>query len=358
MAKKPQPQIEHRLDLETTSSRAMALREAEMTPENKSLLIRLSESEMEQLVLTARRYPRKVERARDCMIAMASLDEQSAAEMNYALPRGGKTVEGPSIRFAEVALQSWGNARAGARVIEVNRVEKYVEAEGRFWDLETNVEVSSRVRRRISDKEGRCFNDDMIAVTGNAATSIAKRNAILAGIPKAAWRHAYEASRKVAAGEIEALPKKRRETLVAFQRFGVGPDRVLASLGLQREEAISLDHIATLRGMWAALKNGEATVEEMFGGGGAIEHKPAAKKKAASLDELAAQDDEGMANLEAQRAKLAKARDDGLMGFHKGLTQPPAKYAGDPELSREWMAGWHEAESASDLNEGDSVEQE
>jgi hypothetical protein len=45
----------------------------------------------------------------------------------------------------------------------------------------------STVRRRIFDSRGRLFNDDMITVTGNAACAIAKRNAILSGVPKSAF---------------------------------------------------------------------------------------------------------------------------------------------------------------------------
>lgn len=349
MTKKP----DKPMDEET--GRAMAINESDYSGENKSLLVRLAESELESLILTARKYPRNVNRARDSMYYMATIDEDTAGEMNYALPRGGKAIEGPSIRFAEVAVQSWGNCRTQARVIEVNRVEKYVEAEGGFIDLETNMAHVSRERRRIFDKEGRLYNDDQINLTGKAACAIAKRNAILTGIPQAAWREAYEASRKTASGSREALPRKRRETLEAFGRFGVGPDRLLASLGVRGEADITLDHIATLRGMWSALKSGEATTEEMFAPLQAQISEKSAKKKKATLDDLAESDDENTKNLDARNKEIADARDAGLMGYHKGLTKTPANLAKDPELDKAWIEGWIEAKEASGEDQEDEL---
>ncbi|WP_156316016.1 hypothetical protein [Agrobacterium sp. SUL3] len=199
-------------------------------------------------------------------MTMATLDEESAEECMYALPRGGKPIKGPSIRFAEILKQSFGNCRAGARVVDVDRVEMFVEAEGVFHDLETNASTTARVRRRISDKNGRIFKDDMIIVTGNAACSIAMRNAILAGVPKPLWRKAYDSVQATITGDITTLSENREKALKALAAFGVKPEQIFASLGREGLEDINVEDIATLRGMYSALKNGEATVEEMFFG--------------------------------------------------------------------------------------------
>lgn len=342
MAKK----LDKPIDMETTG-RAMAVVESEFTPENKTLLVRLAESLMQSQYSRAVQCPRDVRRAQDSMHYMATIDEESAAEMHYALPRGGKAIEGPSIRFAEVAIQSWGNCRSDARVIETNRVEKYIEAEGAFLDLETNVGHTSHVRIRIFDREGRLYNDDQIMVTGNAACAKAKRNAILAGIPKAAWRAAYEASRHAASGTRENLTQKRRDTLTAFSRFNVGPDRVLASIGLRSEAELTPDHISTLRGMWSALKSGEATTEEMFAATQAEIADSSRKAKKATLDDLAKSDDEDTKNLETRRKAISDAHDAGLIGFHKGLSSVPARFADDKELANAWTEGWQEGKDAS-----------
>lgn len=233
---------------------------------SSSMAVQLQKAEIDQLVSTARAFPRSLKHVQTRIMSMATLDEESAEECIYALPRGGKPIRGPSIRFAEILKQSYGNCQSAARVVHVDRVEMYVEAEGVFIDLETNSKSTARVRRRISDKRGKVFNDDMIIVTGNAACSIAMRNAILAGVPKPLWRRAYEQVQATITGDVTTLSENREKAFKALAAFGVKPEQVFHALGVEGVEDITVDHIATLRGMYSALKNGEATVEEMFVG--------------------------------------------------------------------------------------------
>ena len=221
-------------------------------------------AELDTQIATAKLYPRSLKGAIDNIISLATLDEQTAADCMFALPRGGKPIRGPSIRLAEIIAQQWGNCRVDARVIAVDRANRVIVAEGTFHDLETNCATRSVVQRRISDKRGRLYNDDMIVVTGNAACSIARRNAILAGVPKAVWRKAYEASEQVVAGDIKTLATRRESAIKAFATYGVKPEQIYAALEVEGVEDITLEHIPTLQGMFSALKNGETTVEEMF----------------------------------------------------------------------------------------------
>jgi hypothetical protein len=121
------------------------------------------------------------------------------------------------------------------------------------------------VRLRISTKSGAIFSDDMIIVTGKAACAIAKRNAILAGIPRGVYRPAYKKAREIIAGTAQTLSANRTKAIDAFTRFGVTPDQIFDALGIEGEGDMKLTHIATLRAMFSTLKNGESTVEEMFG---------------------------------------------------------------------------------------------
>ena len=231
-----------------------------------SLAIGLTKAEIDQQISTAKAYPRLVSRVTQNILSLVTIDEQSAEECSYALPRGGKPIVGPSIRLAEIIAGQWGNCRVGARVVHIDRIEKFVEAEGIFHDLETNTATTARVRRRISNKTGGLLTDDMIIVTGNAACSIAKRNAILGGVPKAVWRKAYDEAEKVVKGDVKTLAERRELIFKAFAAFGVKPEQIFASLGIAGEDDITLEHIPTLTGMRSALKSGEASVEEMFGG--------------------------------------------------------------------------------------------
>src|SRR3990167_5162923 len=118
-------------------------------------------------VSTAKRYPRSIDRSLKLAEAMATLDEETAESCMYALPRGGKTIEGPSVRLAEIMATTWGNLRVVGRVTAQS--DTFLTAYGMAWDLESNLAEAVEVRRRITDKHGAKFNEDMISVTAQAA---------------------------------------------------------------------------------------------------------------------------------------------------------------------------------------------
>ncbi|NKW10250.1 hypothetical protein HGG76_15010 [Ochrobactrum tritici] len=196
-----------------------------------SLAIGLAKAEIDQQVATAKRYPRSIARAQRAIFELVTIDEESAKECNYALPRGGKPITGLNPPRRDHRPE-YGNNRTGARVVHVDRAEKYVEAEGVYIDLETNAATTARVRTRIVDRYGKLYSDDMIIVTGNAVCSKAKRNAILAGVPKAVWRKAYEAALATIKGDIKTLSERRDAMLKAFAAFGVKPEQIFTALDI------------------------------------------------------------------------------------------------------------------------------
>lgn len=232
---------------------------------DQSLAVGLSRAEIDQQIATARQYPRSIQRALQTMETLATLNDAAAESCMYSVPRAGKAIEGASIRFAEILVSSWGNCRVAGRVVYVDRVEKFVEAEGIFWDLETNAGTRQTRRERIFDKRGNIYNDDMITMIGNAAVSKAKRNAILAGVPKPVWLSAYEKARAVIMGSIETLATRRSVLFQQFQRFGITADQLYALVGARGEADIGLEQCLALRGMHSALKSGEETVETLLG---------------------------------------------------------------------------------------------
>jgi hypothetical protein len=232
---------------------------------DQGMVAMLNKSEIDQQIATAHRYPRSIKRFRDESLQMVTLSETIADECIYALPRDGKTIEGPSARFAEVIASAWGNCRAGARVVD-DRGE-FVTAQGVFHDLERNVAITYEVQRRIVDKHGKRYKPDMIGVTANAACSIALRNAILKGVPKAFWSDMYEAARKTIMGDIKTLANRRADAMTAFQKFGVSPEQVCTKLGVAGIEDIGLEHLVTLRGLLTAIREGDTTPEDAFNAG-------------------------------------------------------------------------------------------
>lgn len=231
-------------------------------PDITSLAV-VNQSEISNQIATAKRYPRSIKGFRNEALQLATLDERTAEECIYALPRDGKVIEGPSARFAEIVNYSWGNTRAGARVVGDDG--EFVTSQGLFYDLEKNTAISYEVQRRITNKSGQRFSADMVGVTSNAASSIALRNAILKGIPKAFWKPIYDAARGVVAGDFKTLANRRAEAIAQFQRFGVTPEMIFATLGVKGAEDITIEHLVTMKGILTAIKEGDTSPEQAFG---------------------------------------------------------------------------------------------
>jgi hypothetical protein len=222
----------------------------------------LTRAEIDVQIATAKRYPRSIRQFQQSAKSMATLDEDTAGSCMYALPRGGKSLDGPSVRLAEIVASAWHNLRVGARVVEEG--DKFLTAQGFCHDLETNVSVAMEVRRRITNKNGARFNDDMIVVTGNAAASIAFRNAVFKIVPKAYWLPVYQAAKATAIGTQETLGKRRAAAIEFVKKMGVSLEQVLSLLGRKSVEDVDLEDLATLRGIITAVKDGNVSLEEAF----------------------------------------------------------------------------------------------
>src|SRR6185503_20995123 len=77
----------------------------------------VDKASIDMQIATAKQYPRVVS---DCIkeaLTLATMDEDTAGSMFYALPRGGKKIEGPSARLAEIMAYSWGNLRVDADIV-------------------------------------------------------------------------------------------------------------------------------------------------------------------------------------------------------------------------------------------------
>ncbi len=259
----------------------------EIAPFDNTGIEARTRGEIDIQISTARRFPRSLVAFKKAALEAATLDEETAASCFYALPRDGKTVEGPSARLAEIVASTWGHLRIEAR--SVGEDERFTTSRGVAWDLQNNVAVGFEVRRRIAGKNNRKYSDDMIAVTSNAASSIALRNAVFKVVPSPFWRPIYHACREAAVGNAQTLSDRRHKSIVAFGKMGVQPERIFGLLGVKGEEEITLDHLGTLRGLFTAIKDGETTIEEAFPDPNAPKADPAKPGLEALTEKLKAQ---------------------------------------------------------------------
>ncbi len=230
----------------------------EMVVANRAMVI----AEIESQIATAKRYPRDIKVFKEKTMSMANLDQETAEGCYYALPRGGKTIDGPSVRLAEIALACYGNCVAEADVLTED--DRFIYAMGQCRDLENNVAVRVKVRRRITDKNGKRYNDDMIAVTANAACSIALRNAVFKVIPGAFIKPVFHRVKQTAVGKATSLANRRAEVITRLTKFGIAEDRILAVIDRKSIDEVTFDDVAKLIGLGTAIKDGEITVEEAF----------------------------------------------------------------------------------------------
>lgn len=231
-------------------------------------------------VATAKRYPRDIRRSIDNSVVMATMNQETAQSCSYALPRGGKPITGPSVHLAKIIVSNWGNMRTEAKVVQIT--DKQVISRGTCWDLETNVASAFEVRRSIIGKNGQRFSDDMITVTGNAANSIAYRNAVFAVIPKAITDRVYYAAQKFITGDLsdyDKLLKVRTGVLNNFKNnYDITEEEVVKMCGKQTANQIGADEISMLMGTIQALKDEDTTVDELM--------KPIRESKEAKKDAM------------------------------------------------------------------------
>lgn len=240
----------------------------------------LERANVDSQVATAKQYPRNIRRSIDNSMVMATMDAETAQSCGYALPRGGKPVTGPSVHLAKIIVSNWGNMRTEAKVVQIT--DKQIISRGTAWDLETNVASAFEVRRSIVDKHGKRYSDDMITVTGNAANSIAYRNAVFAVIPKAVVDKVYKAAQKAITGDLsdeEKLVKRRSEAINYFNDiWGISEEEVIKLCDKQTVNQIKAEEIALLLGMAQSLKDGDTSVEELM--------KPIRESKEAKAEKL------------------------------------------------------------------------
>lgn len=230
----------------------------------------ITRAEIDMQIATAQRYPRSIQRFKERSVAYATFDVETAQGMFYSLKRkgpGGSTtlIQGESIRLAEVALATWGNLRAGVRILGETEDGTMIRALATVHDLETNFAIAVEVTRRITTKDGSKFGADMIAVTGAAASSIALRNATFKVIPKALLRPAYLKAREVAVGKMLSLTDGLQKIVAALKAMSplITDEKILREIEKEEFAQVTREDIEHLMGLRTALKEGK-TVEEVF----------------------------------------------------------------------------------------------
>ncbi len=225
--------------------------------------IQMAAAMLDKRISTARAYPRSITKFKREAAQLLSEDVETARAAEYAKPVGGGVVKGASIRLAELAAMCWGNldVEVGEPIVG----DKSVTVKATAWDLERNYRQEGLASTPIVKKNGERFPQHMIETVALSTVSKAKRNAIIAIIPRAYINDLLEVARKVANGNQKPLEQRRADALDFIARsYKVPAEAVYATLNVAGFDDLGEEHLDELRAILTAIKEGSAGPDEFF----------------------------------------------------------------------------------------------
>ncbi len=230
------------------------------------IIYQQDKAHIDMQIATAKQYPRNLKKCVEEAVFGATFDKESAESCGYSVPRGDGYITGPSVHLANIMAQSWGNMRISTKVVSVDATT--VTSEAVCFDLEKNLAVQVQVKRTILDRFKKRFKEDMIIVTGNAANSIARRNAILAVIPEVYSRKVYRESISKITGDLSnetKLQNKRKEVISRMMdSYSATEKEILNLVKRSIVDHVTAEDIATLISIGQAIKGGDTDVDTVF----------------------------------------------------------------------------------------------
>jgi hypothetical protein len=226
------------------------------------------------------RKPRNSDDARQ-RILKSCKRPKFAERVQYSKPVGGSVIQGPSIRFAELAVREWGNIACDIQcVYEDDNVRR---SKVFMTDLETNttfakeITIKKTVERKnakgrevIGDRTNTfgkkvyivIATDDELHNKEAALISKVVRNEGLRLIPSDVIDEAIDTANETLKKGIKSDPDAaKKKILDAFGDLGVTPSDIEQYLG-HSTDRIALKEIENLRHIYETIREGDSTWEE------------------------------------------------------------------------------------------------
>ncbi|EAM1616346.1 hypothetical protein EU642_22175 [Salmonella enterica] len=280
-------------------------------------------TEAQSKIQLAKMFPRNETDAFDKLMFACS-HPGFAEEAFYSLPRGDKSISGPSIRLAEEIARLYGNFTYGHR--ELSRGNGKSEVEVFAWDVENNNYTSRQitVMHVMDTKSGGYALRSQADIDTRIANIASKqlRGRILSLIPKWMLSEAVGRCRQTLAGGQNAEERAQRvEALEArFATRGVRKDALEAYLG-HPLKLITDEEIADLFGVYTAIKEG-SPINEFF-----LVDEP--KPEGAQRLEKAVAGNEKAAEDEKPKGRSRKVKETAAPAPQEAPEQPEATDATD-----------------------------
>lgn len=222
-------------------------------------------AEAQGKLVIAKRFPRD-EVASYNRASQACQRKGIAEKAFYSYSRGGSTVSGPTIRFAEELARCWGNIDYGIK--ELSQDEGKSEMQAYAWDLETNTQsVQTFTNPHIREVGGKAklltSQRDIYEINANMGAR-RLRSRILAILPNDLVDMAIAECKKTIAGNNdEPLIDRVKRMVVAFGKIGVTQEQIERRLK-RKIDTMTIDDFTDYIGIYNAIKNGESKIAEWF----------------------------------------------------------------------------------------------
>lgn len=222
-------------------------------------------AEAQGKLVIAKRFPRD-EVAAYAKAMEACQRPKMAEKAFYAFPRGGQTVKGPTIRFAEELARCWGNIDYGIK--ELSQDDGKSEMQAYAWDLETNAQSVQNFTNPHQREQGK----KMVALTSqrdiyenNANMATRRLRArILAILPSWFVEDCIAECEKTLAGQNDTpLVDRVKKMVVQFARFGVTQEQIEHRLK-RKIDTMNADDFTEYIGIYNAIKQNESKVSDWF----------------------------------------------------------------------------------------------
>ena len=228
-------------------------------------------AEAQGKLVIAKRFPR--DEVQSYAKAMEACQRPTmAAKAFYSFPRGGQTVEGPTIRFAEELARCWGNIDYGIK--ELSQDGGKSEMQAYAWDLETNAQsvqnFTNPHKREKTDKRTKTVvmetltgQRDIYENNANMATR-RLRSRILAILPAWFVEDAIAECKKTLAGQNDTpLIDRVKKMVVQFAKLGVTQEMIEKRLK-RKVDTMTSDDFVEYVGIYNAVKGGESKIADWF----------------------------------------------------------------------------------------------
>ena len=222
-------------------------------------------AEAQGKLVIAKRFPRDEVAA--YAKAMEACQRPTMAEKAfYSFPRGGQTVEGPTIRFAEELARCWGNIDYGIK--ELSQDDGKSEMQAYAWDLETNAQSVQNFTNPHQREQGKKMvtltsQRDIYENNANMATR-RLRSRILAILPAWFVEDAIAECKRTLSGRNDTpLIDRVKKMVVQFAKLGVTQDQIERRLK-RKADTMTADDFTEYVGIYNAIKGGESKIAEWF----------------------------------------------------------------------------------------------